>query len=82
MAITVAVQPGGVARILCDPLASACDSRAFCADHALAVDVGIGEEERVETFAGRFVRGFYQVIVLAAGIRESESVQNNFRLYG
>ena len=56
--ITVAVQPGAVARILCDPLASARDSRAFRADYAFAVYVGIGEEERLATRDGRFVRSF------------------------
>jgi hypothetical protein len=48
--LALAVQPGAVASIMCDPLAGARDSRAFRADHALAVDIGIGiKEERVAT---------------------------------
>lgn len=39
--------------ILCDLLAGARDSRACRSDQALAVDVGIGEEERVATRDGR-----------------------------
>ena len=58
--ITVAVQPGAVARIACDPLARARDSRAFRADYAFAVYVGIGEEERLATRDGRFVRSFWR----------------------
>lgn len=78
MTITVAVQPGGVARILCDPLASACDSRAcdsraFCADNALAVDVGIGQEERVATRRGRLFVCICQmpVSVIVDGAQEA-----------
>ena len=44
--------------MLCDPLAGACDSRALRADYAFAVYVGIGEEERLATRDGRFVRSF------------------------
>jgi hypothetical protein len=54
---------------VCDPLAGARDSRAFRADHALAVDVGIGEEEGVATRDGRLLRRFCRAIMSAAGIR-------------
>lgn len=50
--IVAASEPGSVFRITRDPFAGACDSRAFRADQALAVDMGIGEKERVATFDG------------------------------
>jgi hypothetical protein len=43
--IVVVAKPRPVFRIVY-PLAGACYSRAFCADHALSVDVGIGEDGR------------------------------------
>lgn len=70
--ITVAVQPGAVARILCDPLARARDSRAFRADYAFAVYVGIGEEERLATRDGCSFGGFCRAILSDARSQNRE----------
>lgn len=75
--IVVVAQPRQIFCVVCNPLAGAYDSRAFRADNALAVDVGIGEEERVATRRGRLFVCIYQmpvsVIVNSAEITESNS---------
>jgi hypothetical protein len=54
-AIAIAAQPRAVARVVRDPLAGAFDSCSFRAGQAFAVDVGIGEEERVATRGRRWI---------------------------
>jgi hypothetical protein len=55
----VAMQPGLVSRILCNPLAGASDPRPLCAFKALSINVGIGEEEGISTGADFLFEGFY-----------------------
>jgi hypothetical protein len=57
---------------VCNPLAGARDSRAFRADDTLAVEVGIGEEERVATSDGRLFWRFCRADVLVANIMEKD----------
>jgi hypothetical protein len=52
---TIAVSLGAVASIVCNPITGVRDSRAFRVNYALAVDVGICEEERVATSDGRLL---------------------------
>lgn len=62
-ALTIAIQPDAVFRVVCDSLAGTRDSRAFRADYVLAVDVGISEDERVATCDGGLFRRICWVIV-------------------
>lgn len=60
-ALTIAIQPDAVFRVVCDSLAGTRDSRAFRADYVLAVDVGISEDERVATCDGGLFRRIFRL---------------------